>query len=191
MAKKESADKYKWEFLRRNKEYCQAYKKILRVKDKEALINFSSEWGLKKPINPTRKFEQLAQSDKISLFYFQPLILELDQGYDVATPLISGDFILDIQHPKKEIMAKFEAYIDEYINNFNKVDKDKRQRNRLEEYQRYLDVYDLKNKGWGWDKLAERFYKSDTENGRISYARMKIKRDFNRCKKLIDGGFNK
>jgi hypothetical protein len=62
-------------------------------------------------------------------------------------------------------------------------------RARLAEYKRYLKVFDMRNDGASWERIAERLYPEDVEKGRLSYARRKARRDYERCESMIAEGY--
>ena len=98
-------------------------------------------------------------------------------------------FLVDIWRDKEIILHEMSKRIDKIRENESKEDVDQTIRLRTNEYKKYLQVYDLKNKGWSWDKLANKFYPEDS--GGFNQAKRKVKRDYERCKKLIDGGLGK
>lgn len=61
-------------------------------------------------------------------------------------------------------------------------------RARFGEYKRYLKVYDLVIKGKTLKEIAKRLYSGDIERD-MNYAIRKVRRDYDRCKRLIDGGY--
>ncbi len=95
---------------------------------------------------------------------------------------------IDIRCPKKHLIDKFKTMINFYKRLVKDIPTNDK-RKRFGQYDRYLEVYDLKEKGWSWDKLARKFYKGDVERGNLDYAKKKVKRDYDRCKKLIDGDY--
>ena len=109
-----------------------------------------------------------------------PVILKKFQG-DVSKITIN----LDLSLPKNEIMKHLEHEISKWKEIYNKNYK---ARIRIENYDNYLRVYIYVDK-YGFDKAAKRFYKSDIDRGEKHYAIKKIKRDYARCQKLINGGY--
>lgn len=97
---------------------------------------------------------------------------------------------IDINSSKKRLVNSFKTTINFY-KSLVKGDKKGANRKRFNEYDRYLKVYDLREqpKPWSWEKLAKRFYGVDIERGDMDYAKKKVKRDYERCKKLIDGDY--
>jgi hypothetical protein len=62
-------------------------------------------------------------------------------------------------------------------------------RARLAEYKRYLKVFDMRSDGASWERIAGRLYKADVEKGRLSYAKRKARRDYERCESMIAEGY--
>ena len=196
-------EKFKWEFLRRNKDYIEFHNKYItcrkskryREKDNNTKIaDFQVLWGVARPLNPAQSYEEILESlpaREKNIFFPFAVSLTLDPGYDKDCPLIWGEFMLDIQLPKRTITQKFEKYLDYYIKTFRNKAKKKhyfKNRSSLQNYQMYIDVYDLYKKGWNPEKIARKFYSRDVERD-INYAKRKVKRDYERCRQLIYGEY--
>lgn len=97
--------------------------------------------------------------------------------------------LIDLDAPLRRILSETQKIVKQWQERRSKVVKNSANRLRLSEYKRYIEVYDLKNQGWAWDELAEKFYEMDVERGDINYAKRKVKRDYGRCKKIIDGDY--
>ena len=77
--------------------------------------------------------------------------------------------------------------------NLNKISNDKHyldtvSRARFGEYKNYLKVYDWIMAGKSSAETAKRFYRGDFDRDKY-YAVKKVNRDYDRCKKLIEGGY--
>lgn len=181
-------EKYKWEFLRRNDKYNEAYSEY-----KQGLLEkeeFKS-WGLNQPLNPAKRYEEVIKSTRNNKLFFPfHLSLQLDSAYDKACPLVWGELLMDVSLPKKTILEEFEKQLDRLIKSYKGkrglYEKDPANRRaRIARYEHYLNVYDLRVKGWTWRRLAEKFYPGEF----IYRAKKYAKRDYQRCKKMIEGGF--
>jgi hypothetical protein len=198
-------EKYKWEFLRRNKGYRKTYESYIKYKklkkyragDEESIFQFTSDWLLHWPLDPAKSYEtnmKLRPSGKKDAFMSFPLTMDSDFSCGMDVPLISGEFMIDIQFNRRKIVEKFKEYLDKFKEDYNNSIKEKaslpekQRRARIEEYKRYLKVYDLRKIGWGEERIAKKFHSGDSERD-IDYAKKKVRRDFTRCLKLIKGDY--
>jgi len=189
--------KYSWEFLRRNENYIKFYNKFLLYKKSP---NYSKDfeeeifyigWGLAGAANPNKTYEENIKFLKKDIFSPIPVLLTVDTTKPVH--ILEGSFTIALSFPKRTIMWSFEKQLNYHLQQYKKFLKKQREkinksRVRIENYNRYLEVFDLKNKGWGFDRLAKKFYASDVDRGGLSFAKMKVKRDYNRCNELIKYG---
>ena len=182
-------EKYKWEFLRRNKEYRKAYdsyiKKSPKKKDGEEL---ASEWWILEPLDYSKTYEEVIRfSGSRELFLPYYLKIDLGKGHDANCPLISGGFLMDISYPKELIIEAFKEHLTNLINTHKKSKglyrKPKiRDRVRVETYKTYLEVYDLREKKkLKWRQVAEKKYGKNYHY----YAIKTLMRQYESCKELI------
>lgn len=96
---------------------------------------------------------------------------------------------LDLDMRKEDVMGGVSKIIDEWNALRKKAGLLKQKRFDFDRYDGYLKVYDLRKSGWSWEKIARTMYQSDVERGDINYAKLKVKRDYERCKRLVDDGY--
>lgn len=215
--KNERIHSYKWEFLRRNKEYQNEYDNFTKAKKngKEVSWDNRSKYGLF-AADYRNKYPGLIKNDGVDeavVFYSELKPSEVlrvnawskqslaDSRWNLSrlkfkamnpndVPKLKKmkllQLIVDIRYPKETLFKNFKTMVNFYKNFVTDIRIDKRK--RFGEYDRYLAVYDLFEEGWSWDRLARKFYKADMERS-SNYARKKVKRDYERCLKLIDGGY--
>ena len=80
---------------------------------------------------------------------------------------------------------KIKREVVEIIKEF-KIIKGNAKKPHLYEYKRYLEVYDLKEKGWTWSRLAKKYFPDD----HIWDAKRKVMRYNKKCKDLINFGYS-
>lgn len=215
----ESLSRYRWEFLRKNETYIKSYQQHIKLEKSPTLENrikfHSSRTDKIENIifgyfDPTKNYEyHLKHTPNFNKAFIIPVffinktdihicgpipIVHRERDFDNKPRYIaSGEFFIDLEYPKETILRRISDYLDEYKKVRNKEDADMH-RTRFGNYDNYLKVYDLREQGWSWDKLANKFYKGDVERANlgvkgINYAKRKVKRDYERCKKLIEGGY--
>ena len=242
-----SIARYKWEFLRRNKNYIEDFNKkctpIKKFKDilgspltEEHRNYLFSKYGFITPFNPKLSFYDFLKirdrKGKVPSYLLGLLTSLIIYDWTVPGFATSGmpvkchyitntnitletksngkpyfcdlpgnkvnfnpqktDFHditirVNLNAPKELIHTRIREIVNLWKGLYDKYYRPRR-RNRTE-YDRYLTVYDLREQGWQWGKLADKFYKGDTERGDIDYAKKKVRRDYERCKKMIDGGY--
>ena len=211
--------KYRWEFLRRNKEYQKDYRYItinLKVADiirnqyPKHLVNEAlsilSKWDLLNPIPPGLSFNALLESDKkLKSFHMDSLFVNdfaIDM-YDSPDSLSQKDLYIkgslvriyvNMRFPKEKILDEFELLVDKWQKPLKKMMKkvfhDKpEKRLQINQYEKYLKVYDSHRKGMSMSQLAKKFYPGYIESSGKDYAERKILRDINGCLRLIHGGY--
>ena len=211
--------KYRWEFLRRNREYQKDYFFIIMKLNVVDIIKNSyphslvkkalkilSKWDLLNPIPPKLSFDALLRSDKkLKSFYLDSLIvdelaidcfenpdlLSTEELYVKASYL---DMRIDMRFPKEKILDEFKFLVDNWQKRLKKAMKSfpnskPEPRLQIDQYDRYLKVYDQHRKGVSFDKLAKKFYPNYVESPGMNYAQLKVQRDISSCLKLIHGGF--
>jgi len=100
-----------------------------------------------------------------------------------------GMFAINLDNPKPLIMKSFENQLNRYIKEYQKTEHSKdtpATRARLKLYDVYLRIYDHREKGWSWSRLANRFFKHIEDR---NYAIRKVKREYQQCRKLIEEGY--
>ncbi|MDP1852913.1 MAG: hypothetical protein Q8L26_01710 [Candidatus Omnitrophota bacterium] len=200
--------KYRWEFLRRNKFYLQDYKNIWlpvvgKNKSREIIkimYYFKKKYGLMEPRPPHLPSPEYKKggSDKFVVPFLPWIVIckelllceailrdrkRIKKGFDKI------HLEIDLKFPKKSIMKNVEEVIDNSLAILPKKYENVDSRKRFAHYEGYLKIFDLKNKGWTWNKLAKKFYKNDVDRNELNYAKRKVKRDYERCVKLVEGGF--
>lgn len=96
---------------------------------------------------------------------------------------------IDLRKPEQQIMTELKQII-KLLKDFRKTLYPKKSvRQRFEDYQFYLKVYDLKEEGLSWLQIYERIYPNSSHlvkaHGKASMVQ-KVKRAYDRCKKLIE-----
>ena len=211
--------RYRWEFLRRNKEYQRDYAyitgtlkvvDIIRNKYPEPLVHrvfkILSKWDLLNPIPPQLPFSTLLKSDKkLKSFHMDSLsvndfAIDMYDSPDSLSPkdlYIKGSLVriyVNMRFPKEKILDEFELLVDKWQKPLKKMIKkvfrDKpEKRLQLNQYDKYLKVYDHYKKGMSMAKLAKKFYPGYVESSGKNYAERRVLRDLNGCLRLIHGGY--
>ncbi|MCF7895875.1 MAG: hypothetical protein K9L87_01375 [Candidatus Omnitrophica bacterium] len=90
---------------------------------------------------------------------------------------------INLKYPKPMILATVEFFIDSAKRS---QPKKKNTRARLEEYLNYLAIYDLRESGIGWRKIAKKVYPKEIfpEN-----TKRKVMIGYNKCLDLINSGY--
>ena len=101
---------------------------------------------------------------------------------------------VNMRFPKEKILDEFELLVDKgqkpLQKMIKKVFRDKpEKRLQLNQYDKYLKVYDHYKKGMSMAKLAKEFYPGYVESSGKDYAERKVLRDLNGCLRLIHGGY--
>ena len=99
-----------------------------------------------------------------------------------------------MRFPKEKILDEFELLVDKWQKPLKKMMKkvfhDKpEKRLQINQYEKYLKVYDSHRKGMSMSQLAKKFYPGYIESSGKDYAERKILRDINGCLRLIHGGY--
>lgn len=211
--------KYRWEFLRRNKEYQKDYAyitgtlkviDIIRNKYPEPLVSrvlkILTKWDLLNPIPPKLPFTDLLKSDqKLKSFHMDSLFvkdfaIDMYDSPDSLSPhklYINGSMVkmyVDMKFPKEKILDEFELLVDRWQKPLKKMIKklpnsDPEKRLQISQYEKYLKVYDCHRKGISMAQLAKKFYPGYMESSGKDYAERKVLRDINGCLRLIHGGY--
>ncbi len=211
--------RYRWEFLRRNKEYQRDYvyitdtlkvTDIIRNKYPEPLVHkvfkILSKWDLLNPIPPQLPFCALLKNDKkLKSFHIDSLsvkefAIDLYDSPDSLSPeklYINGSMVkmyVDMKFPKEKILDEFELLVDKWQKPLKKMIKkvfrdEPEKRLQINQYEKYLKVYDGHRKGMSLAKLAKIFYPGYIESSGKDYAERKVLRDINGCLRLIHGGY--
>ena len=211
--------KYRWEFLRRNKDYQNDYRHIilklngmdffknsypeaLRQKVFEILL----KWDLLSPIFPRLSFNELLKSDrKLKSIYIDSLAVnefaidcsESPDSLNQKDLYIKGSMLkmyVDMRFPKEKILDEFELLVNRWQKPLKKMIKKlprarPEKRLQLNQYAKYLKVYDHYKKGMSMAKLAKKFYSNYIGLSGKDYAERKVLRDLNGCLRLIHGGY--
>jgi transcriptional regulator len=64
--------------------------------------------------------------------------------------------------------------------------EESKSRMRTENYETYIKVREMEEKGLDEEHIAKKVYRSDVERGDLNYAKRKARRDLDRCQKCID-----
>jgi hypothetical protein len=211
--------KYRWEFLRRNEEYRKDYRYVTKKLKVIDIVRFSYpedrvkkvleallRWDLLNPIPPELSFDELIKSDKArKSVYIDSL---LPDGFAIESKLDPGklddtllyvkssmvDLCVNMHFPKEKIMDEFNLLVDHWqgeLADLRKTFKNPSPETRLQvdQYDRYLKVYDQHKKGLSVEQLSKKFYSGYVESSGRDYANRRVRRDIESCVKLIDGGF--
>lgn len=195
--------KYRWEFLRRNKQYIKDYHSGKRYPNK----HWVKEYDIYPPFDPSDDFPKSLKDQRNMPLYDElsplpPIVIqsishspitgkEVAQEKFTLPPRLKKEnlqkistltLLVDITHRERLILSEFKKLIS-YWKNIRKTTL----KIRLTQYKRYLQIYNLKEKRWSWTRLANRFHPDD--KGGIDYAKQKVMLDYKRCKKLINGGY--
>jgi len=211
--------RYRWEFLRRNKEYQRDYARItvtlgvtdiIRNKYPEQLVHkvleILSKWDLLNPIPPKLSFSALLKSDKkLRSFHMDSLLvsgfaIDIYDSPDSLSPeklYVNGSMVklyVDMRYPKEKILDEFTLLVDNWQKRLRKMRKklpfaEPEKRLQLNQYDKYLKVYDHHRKGMSMAKLAKKFYPGYIESSGKDYAQRRVLRDINGCLRLIHGGY--
>ncbi len=200
---------YKWEFLRRNETYKQAYKKYIAYKktkkykegDEEDVFHLYSEWGIRYPLDPSKTYRQnlsIVPSHIKQVFFPLPFYANTESGFGDDSQLVLGDFEIDLGFSDRAIVNFFKDYLKYYRKLFKKTARKDYQlqykitKPKFEEYNRYLKTYDLckeyelRKKKKPWNKIVKDTYPNEDSG---DYTQWKAQRDYRICKKLIKDGF--
>jgi len=127
--------RYKWEFLRRNKEYIRDWEKLLKITPQEsdnAARNFITKWKILDPTNPLATFDELISGVNMR-YNFERLnpklfgiraIMELDAWEYEKKPIrkIISNHIsetgeltikLDLNYSKTRLIKEFKMFIED------------------------------------------------------------------------------
>ena len=211
--------KYRWEFLRRNREYQKDYRYItinLKVTDiirnkypkhlVDEALDVLSKWDLLNPIPPGLSFNDLLKGDKkLKSFHIDSLsvndfaidIYDSPDSLSQKDLYVKGSLVkmyVNMRFPKEKILDEFELLVDQWQKPLKKMMKkvfrDKPQKRlQLNQYEKYLKVYDDYKRGMSMAKLAKKFYPGYIESSGKDYAERKVLRDLNGCLRLIHGGY--
>ncbi len=199
--------KSRWEFLRRNKKYIEDY-----YRDGSFPRSYwIKKYGVWPPLSPDDRFPKsfkACQNDDVlfdEMSPIAPIVIrdirntpitgeDVAMGRELTSNHLKGKdkrtlrkaltltLLVDVTHRERLILSEFKKLIS-----FWKKIRRTENRNRCEAYKQYLRVYDAKERGWSWAKLAQFFYPNDA--GTTDYAKQKVMRDYKRCVKLINGGY--
>jgi len=185
--------KYRWEFLRRNKRYIKAYKKFRKamrtLTEREKKYNifvFSVSWGINGLLNPRKSYEENMRLVKEDISFPPPVSLELESP--ILDCNVRGTIVIRLKYPKRAIIESFEEQLGHYIKEYKKTEHKQNSpetRAQIALYKRYLQIYDLREKGWNWERLVNKFYKGYVEDNK-NYAKRKVQREHERCRELIE-----
>jgi hypothetical protein len=231
MRQKKNIYYYKWEFLRRNKQYQKDYDIYDAEKDlfkKEQLKYIIQErWGVTPAnyrknyltlINPKWKGylsgglcfkqqfrlfnilqvdawseqsleEKMGNPKKIEFKELVPTIISREtnpiQNFQEMKTL---RLVLDLRYPKKTLLDRYEKTVSLYkrfVKNFPLNPS----RRRVEDWEHYLEIYDLVQKKWSWDKLVKKYSKKKI--GFVPYKNLvrEVKRDYVAAEQIVNGGY--
>jgi len=236
--------KYRWEFLRRNKNYQKdydrweqyerptwetpkspypeifkkylfppldyklSYKELLKERDKQIKKHstgnglttkeeercWAYEW-CSSDISGDSMVVQMCYDDLKAPFGIGDDLeerLDVQKYSDDETIKIS----INLEYPKEIILNEVEYWIDFYNYIRKEYDKIPQKRKRLKEYQKYLDVYDLKTKKKNYDQIVQTVFKKDYEKATgmgeeldLDSVITKAKRYYREAKRLVNGGY--
>ena len=198
-------EKYKWDFLRRNEVYKQVYKayvahrKLKKYKkgDEEDIFHLYSTWGIKYPLDPEKTYQQnirTAPSHIKQVFLPLPFHANTDSSFGDDAQLVLGEFEIDLGFSDRAIISFFKEYLKYYHKRFKNTARKKYQisykikKPKFAEYDRYLEIFDLRKKNISWAEIAKKRY-FPTDKVELADAKWKVHRDYRRCEKLIRGGY--
>lgn len=95
--------------------------------------------------------------------------------------------LVDLDVPLATIKKEIERIITKWQKLRGRVVRQEPYKRRCDDYERYLIVYLLLDKGCHINKVAKIFYEGDAKRD-MNYARRKVRRDYDRAQKLIEGG---
>jgi len=208
IAKREAiSTKYRWEFERRNKNYIKDYSSVKYAKSRSKVSRFKTKWAIGQPIDPALKFEDLQRLDRKK--QGDQYIRAIKEPFEAVTEkynlkdLTFGNMFnimeavpvtISIHQPKQKILDEIESLIDKWHKKLNKEFKKYRLslyrfRVQFDQYDNYLKIYDLIESGYSHEDVARKVYMGYIESSGIYYAKRKVKRDYERCEKLIESDF--
>lgn len=206
--------KYKFEFARRNSGYIKDYYILARkceqnLAGSDEIFAFSKKWKIF-PANPQSTLQDLFKQHEnfkpkrkfhfenlsISTRIFSLLRSEMDfqdkkaltiikdvKGFSKIKGKLSKQenyllLLINLSMPKGVVLGQLNSLLAKLYKN---------RRFYIDRYDDWLRVYDLKPKNrMDFEKIANK-----DEAGGIRYAIHKVKRDYERCKKMIYGGYKR
>ncbi len=210
----EEINRLKWECIRRNEYFIKDYSRFekgkrtsftsRKSKGKHFIIKqlqyFSKKYGICFPLSPNKKFPALLGAgffDPIAVRVLEPgepeLLLPIrggitpEEGRLLRKKLRTITLRVNLDFPKEIIIQQVKYKIQACNKLRKRFSPPKTNRKRIDKYSHYLEVFDLHNRGRSNEALAKKFYGNDA--GGSSYAKKKVKRDYERAKKLIYGGY--
>jgi hypothetical protein len=90
---------------------------------------------------------------------------------------------VNLGEPISRIMKGVRSIVVPLQQRKRRITRNKPERVRLLEYERYFKVHQLRERGWSWSAIAKRFYPGDCERDPY-YARRKARRDCERWKNV-------
>lgn len=189
-------------------EICETKNKALRDRKlkvfNKANRDFAKRWGLYYLPNPDypspdedlETIKLFGHKEIMFPYATRPNFHEIDLGAEWGfknkpNNLNQIKIEINLSRPKENILYEVGRIVDA----LKKVRKHKgmelKGRNRFFDYEGYLQVYDLKNQDWSWERIVKKFYKIHIGHREYKYLTREIKRDYEKCKELIDGGYKK
>lgn len=182
--------KFRFKQVIKNKRFLKDQKELLKkikgLSENDKAIRtfiFSLRWGISWKVNPHKNYEENNRILKSEMLFPPPISLEL------KTPIfdfnVRGTFGIDLQYPDRAIISSFWEQLKSYRDIYKKKIKNKTTRIRLDAFETYLKVYQLREAGDSWAGLAKKFYVGADSH----YGRQKVKRDYLKGKKLVENNF--
>ena len=172
-----------------------------------AVHEISKRWWVMAPIHPSLSIPSQLPCDFDPPSFYKPLEVEsgsswavTQYGSNVRGPFTARElrfpvFQIDIAQPLEMILAEVEFWIENsrltYRSYIGPVPEFRRRRRaRLEEYESYLKVWDLRVQGLTFEQIAFRLFPRQMKNEDIRDAMTKrMRSQFLRAKKLIEGEY--
>jgi len=173
----------------------------------EHVSKISQRWWVMAPMDPSRSIPSQLPEDFDPPSFYKPLEVEsgsswavTQYGSNVRGPFTARElrfpvFQIDIAQPLEMILAEVEFWIENskltYRSYIGPVPEFRRRRRaRLEEYESYLKVWDLRVQGLTFEQIAFRLFPRQMKNEDVRDAMTKrMRSQFLRAEKLIEGEY--
>jgi hypothetical protein len=177
--------------------------------------HFQEKYHIHWPIDPKEDFPKRKSTTKLNNFMAKLTDESVEVIYDDRVllnnlngcPIWSGfpcdkvdniEYLylrVNVNHLNKRIKDQFNKILtsfttmrDEMRDKENKLylKEESKSRMRTENYETYIKVREMEEKGLDEEHIAKKVYRSDVERGDLNYAKRKARRDLDRCQKCID-----
>jgi len=192
-------EKYRWEFMRRSPEYCEAYNELqdylndskhTDIEKAYTGLRYINQWGFyprgSKFPNPFNSFEEEFKPEEVGKYF--------DRSYSVSmsADVLAISINLNEINSVHEIKTRMAEDFEKALELMKKQNKKPKARKRID-YDVILMVGDLRGEGLTYEQIAKKIFPRDfndnNENAKPESAIRKVGQYYQKYKDLVNDGY--